>query len=134
MRERSAVKRKAGVPLHRRCTECVINVPTVELLDQVVAVGNSHGKVLDKFAEFGLTARSAKKVGAPLIDECYASFECILHDDAMLDKYGVFIWRVVAAHVAPLAAPKTMHYTGNGEFMIAGDVRSRKAKFKVENL
>ena len=52
------------------------SIPTLELAQQVVAVGNSHGRKLDKFAAFGLTAKSAAHVKAPLIDECYANLEC----------------------------------------------------------
>ena len=39
-----------------------------------------------------------------MIGECYASFECQLYDDALVDKYNFFIFEVVKAHVA--AAPK----------------------------
>ena len=53
---------------------------------------------------FGLTADEAEKVGAPLISECHASFECRLHDDALVDTYDFFIFEVVKAHVA--ASPK----------------------------
>ncbi len=40
--------------------QCVINIPTVELARKVVAVGNSSGRRLDKFATFGLTPRPAR--------------------------------------------------------------------------
>src|SRR5688572_2311330 len=40
----------------RGSKECVINVPTTDLLDQVVGIGNSTGAEEDKFARFGLTA------------------------------------------------------------------------------
>lgn len=120
--------------LMRESRECVINIPTVEHLDKVVAIGNTHRSESNKFEKFGLTTRAAKKVAAPLIDECYASFECELHDDALLDSYGMFIWRIVKAHVAPLKTPHTVHYRGEGVFMVAGETRSRRAKFQQENL
>src|SRR5688572_19873348 len=62
----------------RNSKECVINVPTVDLADKVVGVGNCTGTKLDKFEKFGLTPLASDKVGAPLIDECYANFECQL--------------------------------------------------------
>ena len=120
--------------LIRESRECVINVPTVELLDTVVAIGNTHGSDHNKIEDFGLTPRVADKVAAPLIDECYASFECRLHDDVIVETYGVFIWRVVKAHVAPLREPRTIHYRGDGQFMVAGKARSRRSKFKPGNL
>jgi flavin reductase (DIM6/NTAB) family NADH-FMN oxidoreductase RutF len=120
--------------LIRKSRECVINIPTLELLDAVVGVGNTHGDELDKWSEFGLTPTKAKKVGAPLIRECYASFECKLHDDRLVKRYNFFIWEIVRAHVAPVRQPKTLHYRGQGEFMVAGKRISKRAKFRPENL
>src|SRR5277367_2877079 len=40
----------------RKSRECVINVPTVDLIDKVVGVGNCDGDQVDKFERFGLTA------------------------------------------------------------------------------
>src|SRR6185369_2002595 len=65
--------------LIRRSKECVINVPTFDLVNAVIGVGNSHGPGVDKFEQFGLTAVEASKVDAPLIAECHASFECWLY-------------------------------------------------------
>ncbi|WP_108661793.1 flavin reductase family protein [Acuticoccus kandeliae] len=111
--------------------ECVINLPTTALTDTVVRVGNTSGAKIDKFAEFGLTAREAEKVSAPLIAECHAAFECRLHDDALVDKYDFFIFEIVKAHVAPVPAhPETLHYTGNGVFVLSGKTISRKSLFE----
>ena len=45
----------------RRSKECVINIPTVESASKVVAIGNTSGRDVDKFAEFSLTALPASK-------------------------------------------------------------------------
>ena len=112
----------------RESGECVINLPTVELIDTVARIGNSTGSEIDKFDEFGLTPQEASEVDAPLIDECHASFECRLHDDALVDKYNYFIFEVVKAHVAPKPEyPKTMHYTGDG--VLSGKIAKRRALF-----
>ena len=84
----------------RRSKQCVINVPTRELVDTVVRIGNCHGTEGDKFERFGLTALAASKVDAPLIGECYASFECKLADGSQIRRHGLFIWEVVKAYVA----------------------------------
>lgn len=118
----------------RRTRECVINIPTEDLLDKAVGVGNSHSSEVDKFETFGLTPRRAKIVKAPLIGECYANFECKLHNDALVRSHGLFIWKVVASHVAPIKNPKTIHYRGEGKFMIAGKERVRRSKLKPQNL
>ncbi len=84
----------------RRSKECVINLPTLDLVDTVVGIGNCHGADVDKFQRFGLTPKRAAKVAAPLIAECYANFKCRLRDTRMIRTYGLFIWEVVKAHVA----------------------------------
>ncbi|HEY7382567.1 MAG TPA: flavin reductase family protein [Beijerinckiaceae bacterium] len=115
----------------RNSRECVINLPTTRLTDAVVAIGNTSGAEIDKFSAFGLTADEAGEVEAPLIGECHASFECRLHDDALIDRYNFFIFEVVKAHVAPSPKhPETLHYTGDGVFMVAGKTISRRAQFR----
>jgi flavin reductase (DIM6/NTAB) family NADH-FMN oxidoreductase RutF len=119
--------------LIRNSQECVINIPTIDLASQVVAVGNSTGDKIDKFSEFGLTPVKSDMVNAPLIKECYANFECQLSDSNLVGEYGLFIWEVVMAHVAiSVRNPKTLHY--QGEFMVAGDKISFREDFKPQNL
>lgn len=122
--------------LIRGSRECVINVPTADMVDTVVGIGNTSGADgVDKFEQFGLTAAKAAKVRAPLIDECVASFECKLADDSQVESLGLFVWEVVKAHVAAAPKrPKTLHYRGNGEFMVAGPHISRKRQFLEQNL
>ena len=119
----------------RESGECVINLPTTKLTDEAIAIGNSSGAEIDKFVEFGLTALDAAEVDAPLIGQCHANFECRLHDDSLVDKYNVFIFEVVKAHVAKSPRhPETLHYTGDGVFMVAGKIIHRKAQFRPEML
>jgi flavin reductase (DIM6/NTAB) family NADH-FMN oxidoreductase RutF len=115
----------------RKSRECVINLPTTALTDTVVAIGNSTGAEIDKFGEFGLTVDQARDVKAPLIRECHANFECRLHDDTLIRKYNFFIFEIVRAHVAPSPKrPETLHYTGDGVFMVSGKIISRRSKFR----
>ena len=117
--------------LIRKSRECVINLPTTALTDVVVAIGNSTGAEIDKFRKFGLTTDKAREVQAPLIRECHANFECRLHDDALVSKYNFFIFEVVRAHVAASPKhPQTLHYTGDGIFMVSGKIISRRSQFR----
>ena len=53
----------------------------------------------------------------------------------LVDKYNFFIFEVVKGHVA--AGPKhpeTLHYTGEGVFMVSGKIISRRALFRPEIL
>lgn len=121
--------------LIRASQECVINIPTADMVDAVIGVGNTHGPDTDKFAEFGLTPIDAEKVGAPLIAECYASFECKLTRGSPVDKLGLFVFECVKAHVAVSPKyPQTLHYRGDGVFMVSGQNKSYRKKFKPENL
>ena len=123
--------------LIRRSKQCVINVPTAELINKVIDIGNTHGggKGPDKFARFGLTSLPAATVEAPLIAECYANFECRLVDTSLIRKYSLFVFEVVKAHVAPAPKyPTTVHYRGDGVFMISGRNVSYRRRFKRANL
>ncbi|EJL92292.1 conserved protein of DIM6/NTAB family [Herbaspirillum sp. CF444] len=121
--------------LIRGSRECVINIPTVEMLDTVVDIGNCSGAEVDKFSRFGLATSAASKVGAPLIDDCFVSLECKLYDDCLIDTYNYFIFEVVKAHAAASPKhPQTVHYTGEGEFMAAGKHVSRRGRFAAQNL
>jgi flavin reductase (DIM6/NTAB) family NADH-FMN oxidoreductase RutF len=119
----------------RNSRECVINLPTTALTDAVVGIGNTCGAEIEKFRQFGLTADDGREVQAPLIRECHANFECRLHDDALIDRYNFFIFEIVKAHVAPSPKhPKTLHYTGDGVFMVSGEIISRRAQFRPDRL
>jgi len=119
----------------RRSRQCVINVPTTDLIEQAIGIGNCSGRELDKFAAFGLTPVPGEKVEAPLIQECYASFECRLAGGIQISKWGLFIWEVVQAHVATSPKyPETFHYRGDGVFMISGRSVNLSKKFKPERL
>jgi flavin reductase (DIM6/NTAB) family NADH-FMN oxidoreductase RutF len=70
-----------------------------------------------------------------LIKECYANFECRLHDGRQIARHGLFIWEVVKAHVATSPKlPVTVHYRGDGEFMVSGRSINLRRKFKPQNL
>jgi flavin reductase (DIM6/NTAB) family NADH-FMN oxidoreductase RutF len=101
--------------------ECVINIPTAELAPAVVGCGNTSGRQLDKFEEFGLTAAKASRVGAPLIAECFASLECRVVDTRLVARYNFFVLEVVRAwRDRAVTNPRTIHHEGLGRFMVAG--------------
>jgi flavin reductase (DIM6/NTAB) family NADH-FMN oxidoreductase RutF len=106
----------------RKSKECVINIPMRELANEVVKIGTHSGKDIDKFSLFKLTPAVSKKVAAPSIKECYANFECKLVDVTLVSKYDYFIFEIVNARIAIKPKyPKTIHYRGEGIFMVSGD-------------
>jgi flavin reductase (DIM6/NTAB) family NADH-FMN oxidoreductase RutF len=122
--------------LIRRSKECVINLPTIELASKVVGIGNCSGREVDKFAKYKLTRGMAERVEAPVIEECYANFECKLVDSSLINKYSLFVFEVVKACVAKSPRfPTTLHYRGDALFMISGPTVSKyKRGFKPDRL
>ena len=115
----------------RRSKECVINIPTIDLADQIVGIGNCSGAEIDKFEKFGLTPVAGTAVDAPLIAECYANLECRLADTRLIAKYNFFVFEVVAAQAAQLPKyPKTIHYYGDGMFMASGKTMDLRSGFR----
>jgi len=111
--------------------DCVINIPTVELAEKVVACGNSSGRKVDKFDVFGLSPVAAECVKAPLIGECYANLECRVVDARMVAKYNFFILEVLKAWIDPAQKqPQTLHHQGKGLFMVAGETMQLPSKMK----
>lgn len=111
--------------------ECVINIPTVALVDKVVRCGNTSGRKIDKFYDLKLTPIKAATVQPPLIAECYANLECKVIDTKLVAKYNFFILEVLKAWISPSKTkPKTIHHLGKGNFMIAGRTIKLPSKMK----
>lgn len=121
--------------LVRKSRECVINIPGADMIDAVIGIGNQHGPEPDKFDAFGLTAVPAGEVAAPLIGECFANLECRLADSSLIRRYSLFVFEVVRAHVATSPRyPETLHYRGDGVFMVSGRNVNRRRSFAPQNL
>jgi flavin reductase (DIM6/NTAB) family NADH-FMN oxidoreductase RutF len=119
----------------RASKQCVLNIPTFALAKQVIGIGNCSGAEVGKFAKFKLTPMQGATVDAPLIKECYANFECKVVDASLLPKYSFFVMQVVKAHVATSPkVPRTIHYRGDGEFMVSGREVSFRKMFRPANL
>lgn len=117
--------------LIRASGECAINLPTEALVDTVVAIGNCSGSDVDKFGTLELATEPGDVVKAPLLSACHANFECRLADDTLVDRYNLFIFEVVKARIARTPKnPRTLHYTGDGVFMISGKMISRRGGFR----
>lgn len=109
----------------QKTKECVISIPTVDLLDQVIGIGTCSGVNTDKFAKFKLTPVAGKKVKAPLIKECLANIECRVID--MIEKHNIVVLQAVAAYVDPLRKEqRTIHAVGDGTFIVDGGKINRK--------
>jgi flavin reductase (DIM6/NTAB) family NADH-FMN oxidoreductase RutF len=109
----------------RKTGECVIAVPTVDLIDRVVGIGTCSGADTDKFAKFKLTAVSGEVVKAPLIAECLANIECKVAD--IIRKHNIVVLEAVAAHIdADRKEKRMLHAVGDGTFIVDGRRIDRK--------
>lgn len=110
----------------RDTKECVIAIPTVDLIDTVVGVGTCSGKDTDKFGEFGLTPMKARHVRAPLIKECLANIECRVAD--IIERHNIIVLQGLAAYFDGSREEKRMiHAVGDGTFIVDGHKIDRKA-------
>jgi flavin reductase (DIM6/NTAB) family NADH-FMN oxidoreductase RutF len=109
----------------RKSRECVIAIPTVDLIDRVVGVGTCSGADTDKFEKFKLTPVKGKHVGAPLIKECLANIECKVID--IVRKHNIVVLEGVAAHFDSSRKEKrTVHAIGDGTFVVDGQKLNRR--------
>lgn len=112
----------AALQKHR---ECVIAIPTVDLLDTVVGIGTCSGADTDKFAKFELTPVQAKLVKPPLIKECLANIECKVID--IVKKHNIVVLQAVAAYIDTARKEKRLvHAVGDGTFIVDGRKIDRK--------
>lgn len=103
----------------RENKECVIAIPTVDMLNEVVGIGMCSGADTDKFAKFKLTPIPGKVVKSPLIKECLANIECKVID--IVKKHNIVVLEAVAAYIdAERKEKRTVHAVGDGTFIVDG--------------
>ncbi len=106
--------------------EFVIAVPHIGIIDRVWCCGTHSGKDHDKFSVCNLTAIQARKVNAPLIEECIGNIECRVHSHHPAGDHTIFVGEVVAASVqeglfdehlqVDLESARTIHHLGGKVF------------------
>jgi flavin reductase (DIM6/NTAB) family NADH-FMN oxidoreductase RutF len=105
--------------------ECVVAIPTVDLLDQVIGIGTCSGADTDKFAKFKLTPVQGQTVKAPRIKECLANIECKVVD--RVRQHNIVVLQGLAAYVDRARKEKrTIHAVGDGTFVVDGRKLDRR--------
>jgi flavin reductase (DIM6/NTAB) family NADH-FMN oxidoreductase RutF len=85
--------------LIEKTKEFVVNIPTMDILNETLFCGRTSGKNHDKFKETGLTQSHSRKVRPPVIKECVAHLECILHSQFTTGDHTIFVGEIVEAYV-----------------------------------
>lgn len=110
----------------RKTRQCVIAIPAVDMLDEVVGIGTCSGADTDKFAAFGLTPVPGRFVRAPLIRQCLANLECKVVD--IVRRHDIVVLEAVAAWAdAARKERRTIHAVGDGTFIVDGRRIDRRA-------
>jgi flavin reductase (DIM6/NTAB) family NADH-FMN oxidoreductase RutF len=113
----------------KKTKECVIAIPTVDLLSTVVDIGNCSGLDTDKFTQFELTALGSKYIKAPLVKECLANIECKVSDTSLSGRYGLFIMEGLNAwYDKTRKEQRTIHANGDGTFKVDGRTRNLRER------
>lgn len=103
----------------RKNRECVIAIPTIDMLDELVGIGTCSGSDTDKFAKFRLTPERGKIVRPPLIKECLANIECRVIE--IVKRHNIVVLEAVAACIDKARKEKrTVHAVGDGTFIVDG--------------
>jgi flavin reductase (DIM6/NTAB) family NADH-FMN oxidoreductase RutF len=109
----------------KKTRECVIAIPSVDMLDTVVGIGTCSGADTDKFEKFGLTPLPGRVVGAPLIKEYLANIECRVVE--IIRRYDIVVLEGVAAYEASNRKERrTLHAVGDGTFIVDGRKLDRR--------
>jgi flavin reductase (DIM6/NTAB) family NADH-FMN oxidoreductase RutF len=109
----------------RKFRECVIAIPTVDNIDQVIRIGTCSGTDTDKFDATGFTPLKGRHVRAPLIKECLANVECKVID--IIQKHNIVVLEGLAAYIDRSRREKrTFHAVGDGTFVVDGRKLNRR--------
>lgn len=84
----------------RETGEFTVNLPSVALAETADWCGVNSGRDHDKFAERGLTALPASRIGAPIIGECPLSLECRTKQTLELGAHHLFLAEILAVQVS----------------------------------
>src|SRR5579859_1183769 len=81
----------------KRSSEFVINIPTRDVINQVVTCGRISGNELDKFERTGLRMAEPHVVSTPYIEQCIGHLECAVVNVHSPGDHVIFIGQVAFA-------------------------------------
>jgi len=94
----SLTRKRFSYDLIKKSSEFVVNVPSIDLFEEMFYCGTHSGKDVDKFKETDLTAQKANRLThAPLIKECIGHLECRLKDEKEVGDHVLLIGDIVYA-------------------------------------
>jgi len=109
-------RRSYSCKLIESTKEFIVNIPPEELKPKIYYCGLHSGYQVDKFKETGLTPQPARKVKAPIIDECVAYMECKVRKEIETGDKKLFIGEVIEAYAdeALVKGERNVEYAKGG--------------------
>lgn len=113
--------------------QCVLAVPSAEMAEAVVDIGNcsredeeNDAAPLDKWSRFGLEPLPAEAVRPPLVGgpHIMANIECVVHESRMAGRLSLWVLEAVRAWWDEEMVQHTgrmLHHRGNGVFAVSGE-------------
>jgi flavin reductase (DIM6/NTAB) family NADH-FMN oxidoreductase RutF len=83
--------------LLKRGGEFVVNIPTRDVVNQVVSCGRISGAQVDKFKSTGLNMVEAQVVRPPVIEQCIGHLECAVVNAFQPGDHTIFVGQVAYA-------------------------------------
>ncbi len=103
-----------------------INIPSKDLVEEVLYCGQCSGREVDKFEECGFIRSPGKKIRSPVICECVVNLECVKRQRVDAGDHVWYLGEVVHAEMAKeIDREKSLMYW-SGEFRVLGDVIRRR--------
>jgi flavin reductase (DIM6/NTAB) family NADH-FMN oxidoreductase RutF len=104
--------------------EFTVNIPTLEILQAVLACGSLTGRSFDKFKKANLTPLPGKKIKAPAVAECIAHLECTVEDKFATGDHTIYVGKIVEAYAEmgvfnetyDLKRAKMLYHAGGNNF------------------
>jgi len=94
-----AISRKAYTnELIRKTKEFTVNVPDMSMIKEIWTAGTRSGKRVNKIELLKLKLAKARRVKAPIIENCIAHLECKLVNAVEAGEITIFLGQVVAAY------------------------------------
>jgi len=91
-------KKRFSYDLIKKSGEFAVNIPSIDLFDEMYYCGRNSGRNVDKFKETSLTAQKANKLThTPLIKECVGHLECRLQQEKEVGDHVLIIGDIVHA-------------------------------------
>jgi flavin reductase (DIM6/NTAB) family NADH-FMN oxidoreductase RutF len=94
----SITKKRFSYDLIKKSDEFAVNIPSIDLFDEMYYCGTHSGRDADKFKETNLTGVKANKLThAPLIKECIGHLECRVNCEKNVGDHVLIIGDIVHA-------------------------------------